>query len=94
MALHLLKTKTLWQDHHHLFPGRFLCQFEQQPEEKAFFKRQFSHKWGEMKENIFTIHWNPNITIVNMTMFPVSRWIFYAGAPAKVTENAWDTTLV
>ena len=51
--------------------ARFLCQFKQQPEEKALFKSKFSHELGEMKEIIFTIQWNPNITILDITMFPV-----------------------
>ena len=35
--------------------ARFLRQFEQQPEGKALLKSKFSHKLGEMKQNIFTI---------------------------------------
>ena len=49
----------------------FLCQTEQQTEEKALFKSKFSHELGEMKEIILTIQWNPSITILDITMFPV-----------------------
>ena len=51
--------------------ARFLHQFEQQPEEKALFKSKVSHELGEMKEIIFTLQWNPNITILDITMYPV-----------------------
>ena len=51
--------------------ARCLHQFEQQPEGKALFKSNFSHELGEMKEIIFTLQWNPNITILDITMYPV-----------------------